>query len=89
MHFKSDTQKIRFGVRRPPPHTQKKLKLENRPPKSYSFCDLKPHAKFKIPSGRKVTAAEEERKKERKKRTVNSGKEKASVRSLRERRSHS
>jgi hypothetical protein len=68
MRFKSDTQKIRFGVRRHP-HPQKKLKLENQPPKSYSFCDLKPHAKFQIPtltpSGRKVMAAEEERKKEK------------------------
>ena len=40
-------------------------------PKSYFFCDLKPHAKFrnptKPPSGRKVTQAETE------KNTVNSG----------------
>ena len=44
-------------------------------PKSYFFCELKPHAKFRnptiTPSGRKVTQGERE-KKERKKNAVNS-----------------
>jgi hypothetical protein len=42
--------------------------------KSYFFCDLKPHATFRnpmiTPSGRKVTAAEERRKR---KNAINSG----------------
>ena len=45
-------------------------------PKSYLFCELKPHAKFQkpmiIPSGRKVTQGER-RKKKRRKNAINSG----------------
>ena len=46
-------------------------------PKSYYFCELKPHAKFQnptiTPSGKKVTQAEREKREEREKNAVNSG----------------
>jgi hypothetical protein len=53
MRFKSDTQKIRFGVRRHP-HPQKKIKLENQPPNG-GGREKKERKKKAVNSGRDRT----------------------------------